>query len=152
MFCGETVISSSAIRRLLSEGEVEDAGKLLGRLYEYRGTVIAGDGRGHRIGFPTANLDGDNEMLLAEGVYATWALIDGKLHRSVTNIGRNPTFIGERPVHAEVHILDYTADLYKKEIALCFVKRLRGEKQFSGIDALCVQIRSDSETARTVLA
>lgn len=151
IFYGETLVSSSAIRRLLSNGDVEEAATLLGRLYDYTGKVVAGDSRGRTLGFPTANLDGYNDMILSEGVYATWAQVDGVTYPSVSNVGRNPTFIGDRPVHVETHILDFNGELYGKEMSVRFVKRLRGEQSFASVDALRLQIERDIAESRQVL-
>lgn len=151
IFINETLVSSSAIRRLLSEGEVEDAAVLLGRFYDYRGRVVTGDSRGRTIGVPTANLDGDNEMLLAEGVYAVWVECEGKRYKGVCNIGKNPTFVGDRPIHAEVHLFDFSGDLYNKTLSVQFVKCLRGEHHFKTAEELRQQIAKDCEEAKRVL-
>lgn len=149
-FHGEILVSSTAVRRLLMDGEVEGAFELMGRSYEYAGTVVKGDARGRAVGFPTANLLGENEMLLKEGVYATWFEVEGKRFQSVTNIGTNPTFVGERPIHLETHLLDFKGDLYGKSVSVFFAKYLRGEQHFDGIEALRTQIGCDIENARRV--
>jgi riboflavin kinase/FMN adenylyltransferase len=119
---------------------------------------VAGDARGKRLGFPTANLaahasDG-NEMLLKEGVYATWVDVAGRAGqrlRSVTNVGNNPTFAGDRPVHVEIHVLDFSGDLYGQALSVFFVRRLRGERHFKDVDALRTQIGIDIAEARKAL-
>lgn len=151
IFVGETLVSSSAIRRLLVAGEVGEARTLLGRAYVYSGKVVRGDARGASVGFPTANLDGYSDMLVGEGVYATWAELEGRRYASVTNVGSNPTFVGERPIHVETHIFDFKQNLYGKDLSVSFVKRLRGEQHFDGIDALRTQIMKDCNQAKKIL-
>src|SRR5690554_3945518 len=107
------VISSTRIRGLIAEGAVDEAAVLLGRFPSYQGTVVAGEGRGRQLGFPTANLETDPRIVLpGEGVYLTWAVLgDGRGHLSVTSVGKNPTFAGDRQT-VEAYILDYSGDLY----------------------------------------
>ena len=142
------VVSSTRIRRLVSEGRVDEAGALLGHHYFIDGTVTRGAGRGRSIGFPTANLSTDNELPPPAGVYATTATLDGILHPSITNIGLRPTFGDvERPV-IETHIFDIDRDLYDQSVRLSFVQRLRDERPFPDVDALRAQIDADCRSAR----
>ncbi len=145
----EFVVSSTRIRRLLSEGRVDEAAALLGREYFIDGTVVAGDQRGRELGFPTANLQTPNEMLPANGVYATLLLLDGVIHPAVTNIGVRPTFGADTysPV-VETHVLDLDDDLYGRQVRLAFVQRLRDERPFDGPAALRQQIEADCRHAR----
>ncbi len=152
VFAGETLVSSSTVRRLLADGEVEEAEILLTRPYEYAGRVIPGDGRGKSLGFPTANLDGYNDMLLKEGVYAVWAECEGKRLPGVINVGKNPTFIGERPIHVEVHLFNFSGDLYGKDLSVFPVRYLRGEQTFSDLSHLRDQIARDVKAAQGVLS
>lgn len=147
------VISSSAIRKLIAVGKVVEAGEMLGRFYSLRGPVIHGDARGKTIGIPTANIDFDpRKALPANGVYACWATIDGISHRSVTNIGLRPTFSGGNPSpRVETHLLDHDQELYGKTLKLEFTARLRDEMKFPSVDALIAQIRSDIQTAESLL-
>lgn len=149
----EDVISSTLIRQTIADGAVALAAAKLGRYYSVQGSVIPGDGRGRTIGIHTANVDTPAEKALpANGVYATWAVVDGEKRPSVTNIGLRPTFTGgEALPRVEAHLLDYSGDLYGKTLKLEFVERLRGEHKFPSIDALIAQIRSDSEQARGML-
>jgi riboflavin kinase / FMN adenylyltransferase len=146
------VISSSVIRAALEAGDMDAVNRLLGRPFSLTGPVVRGVERGRVIGFPTANIAaGSGEALPPFGVYVTRAFVDGAGHKSVTNIGRRPTFDdGERTV--EVHIMDFDGDLYGKEIRIDVLKRLRGELRFEGADALIEQIRKDVEAARHYLA
>jgi riboflavin kinase / FMN adenylyltransferase len=142
------VVSSTRLRRLVSEGRVDEAGALLGHHYFLDGEVIRGAGRGRELGFATANLGTDNELPPPSGVYATTATIGGIVHPSVTNIGMRPTFGDvDRPV-IEVHVLDFTRDLYGERIRLSFVQRLRDERTFPDVDALRAQIEADTRSAR----
>jgi riboflavin kinase/FMN adenylyltransferase len=140
-------ISSTMIRRLLKAGRVNLARRMLGRAYGIEGIVIQGHGIGKQLLFPTANLAFQNRVLPADGVYVTLALIDGLWHRSVTNIGKRPTFGGEAESKVETHVIDFDSDLYGKTIRVRVLHRLRGEKKFSGVDELRAQIASDRARA-----
>jgi riboflavin kinase/FMN adenylyltransferase len=148
------VISSSYIRNLLKEGNLEEANKLLGREYLVSGEVIHGDGRGKVIGIPTANLETGNEKLIpGAGVYACRAQIADKLWLAAVNIGTRPTFDNpDSRVNIEAHILDYTGDLYTQQISLLFISRLRGEQRFDRVEALIRQIQKDITRTRELLA
>ena len=141
------VVSSTRIRRLVSEGRVDEAGALLGHHYFIDGTVVRGDARGREIGFPTANLDTPNELLPPAGVYATTAAIEGIELPSVTNIGVRPTF-GGGAMRVETHLLTGSKDLYDTRMRLSFVQRLRDERAFPDVDALRAQIEADCRAAR----
>lgn len=142
------VVSSTRIRRLVGEGRVDEAGALLGHHYFVDGTVVEGDRRGREIGFPTANLAVENELLPPRGVYATLATVDGQAMTSVTNIGRRPTFGETDRDIVEAHLLDTTRDLYGTSLRLAFVQRLRDERPFTDVDALTEQIEADIRQAR----
>jgi riboflavin kinase/FMN adenylyltransferase len=140
------VVSSTRIRRLVSEGRVDEAGALLGHGYYVDGTVVEGRRRGRELGFPTANLATDNELLPPHGVYATTVTVDGVVHAGLTNIGTRPTF-GEPDTAVETHLLGYSGDLYGRRIRLGFVLRLRDERRFEDVDALRAQIEADERRA-----
>ena len=140
------VVSSTRIRRLVNEGRMDEAGALLGHGYYVDGTVVEGRKRGRDIGFPTANLATENELLPPHGVYATTATIDGVVHAGVTNIGIRPTF-GETEPTVETHLLSYSGDLYGRRLRLTFVLRLRDERRFPDVDALRAQIDADQQRA-----
>jgi len=147
------VASSSRVRQHLLGGQIESATHLLNRHFSYRGVVVKGDGRGRKIGFPTANLKLENKLVLPNGVYATWALAFAVKYPSVTNVGVRPTFQQdlELPAIVETHILDQTIDLYGNTLEVQFVKKLRDEKKFSGIEDLKKQIQLDAQAARQIL-
>lgn len=141
-------VSSSAIRRLLGEGKVNLARRMLGRPYGVEGVIIRGDRRGHTIGFPTANLKPHNRVIPRFGVYATATLIDGKWRKSITNIGVRPTFESDADPSIETYVFDFDGDLYGDVLRVRFLHRIRDEKKFSGIDELKAQIELDSRRAR----
>lgn len=145
------VVSSTAIRRALAEGDVLKVSKLVGRHYGLKGRIVHGVERGRVLGFPTANIDIDpGRALPADGVYATMAYIKEEVHPSVTNIGTRPTF-GEGGRTVEVYLLDYKGDLYGNELRIELVRRLRGEARFATGEDLKAQIGKDAEQARVVL-
>src|SRR5215813_7863831 len=125
----EFVVSSTRIRRLVAEGRMDEAGALLGHPYCIDGVVVEGKRRGRELGFPTANLQTDNELLPPNGVYATTTTIDGIVHASLTNVGVRPTF-GDttRPI-IESYIFGFNSDLYGRPLRLGFVQRLRDERK-----------------------
>jgi riboflavin kinase/FMN adenylyltransferase len=140
-------ISSTMVRMLLKAGRVNLARRMLGRPYGVEGVVTRGHGIGRKFLFPTANLEIQNRVLPADGVYVTLALVDGGWHRSVTNIGKRPTFGGEAESKVETHLIDFDGDLYEKMIRVRVLHRLRGEKKFAGVDELRAQIARDRERA-----
>jgi len=145
------VVSSTAIRKALADGDMKRVINLIGRPFSLHGHVITGSGRGVGLGFPTANLDVDSEQALpAEGVYATWAYIDDKAYQSMTNIGKRPTFSGSQPT-VEVHVPNYLGDLYGQELKIDIIERLRGEKKFDTVEELKKQIAEDVKQGRAIL-
>lgn len=140
-------IGSNRIRKMIQDGDVGKARAQLGRPYMIEGTVIKGDGRGRTIGFPTINLKSDFPLIPKRGVYISMVEIDGKKFSSVTNIGYNPTFDGQG-LTIETYILDFSQDLYGREIVLYFLNRIRDEVKFSSVDELKGSIWKDVETAR----
>ena len=146
----EFVVSSTRIRRLVAEGRVDEAGALLGHAYYIDGTVVRGDQRGRTLGFPTANLCSENELLPPHGVYATTVKIRGVVHASVTNIGTRPTVDTSGRTTVETHIFDLDRDLYGASIRIGFVQRLRDERAFESLDLLRSQIADDCARARAL--
>lgn len=141
-------VSSSKIRKLLAEGSVNLARRMLGRPYGVEGVIIRGNRRGHTIGFPTANLKPHNRVIPRYGVYATATLIDGTWRKSITNIGVRPTFESDADPSIESYIFDFDGDLYGDVLRVRFLHRIRDEHKFNGIDELKAQIERDSERAR----
>lgn len=146
----EFVVSSTRVRRLISEGRVDEAGALLGHPYAIDGLVVAGDHRGRDIGFPTANLSSENELIPPHGVYATTVRLDGVIYPSVTNIGVRPTFGGSPATVIETHLLGQDRDLYGRTLQLGFVQRVRDERRFDDVEALKAQIAADVQKASTL--
>jgi riboflavin kinase/FMN adenylyltransferase len=145
-------VRSTVIRALLREGDAAAAARLLGRPHRLPGTVVAGDQRGRRIGYPTANLATPTGLLVpGSGVYATRVQLgDGVPHQAVVNIGNRPTFGGSESV-VEAHLLDFSGDLYGRRMEVDFVTRLRSERKYTGIDELVEAIGKDVVAARRSL-
>ena len=148
---GDTVVSSTTIRALLQEGKVEEAARLLGRDYVLSGSVVEGFQRGATLGFPTANIRSDQEIVPREGVYAVTVEWKGKHIPGVANVGNNPTF-GNESLSVEVHLLDFQGDLYGTRLDVAFVSRIRDERRFASVDELKAQIASDVNVARRMHA
>ena len=149
------VVSSSRIRRLVSDGNVRAASEMLSRRHTVRGTVVTGDQRGRELGFPTANLATPAELLPAPGVYVVEGCVDRRRrYGGVANLGVRPTFSGNE-LQIEIHLFDLPPeeqDLYGRELEVEFVEKLREEKRFANADQLRHQIASDAADARALLA
>jgi riboflavin kinase / FMN adenylyltransferase len=146
----EFVVSSTRVRRLVSEGRVDEAGALLGHAYSIDGTVVRGDQRGRTIGFPTANLCTENELLPPHGVYATTIRIRDIVHASVTNVGVRPTVDNSGRTTIETHIFKFDRDVYGAPVRLGFVQRIRDERAFETLEQLQAQIAADCTRARVL--
>lgn len=141
-------ISSSRIGACVEAGQVREASTLLGRPYCVAGTVVPGEQLGRRLGFPTANVHTDPKRLLpANGVYVVRVRLDDQSFPGVANLGVRPTVSGQER-RLEVHLLDWSGDLYGKEVRVEFLEHLRNEQRFAGLDALKAQIDRDAEDAR----
>jgi riboflavin kinase / FMN adenylyltransferase len=156
------VISSTRIRQFIAAGNVSAAAADLGRYYDLTGPVVHGDGRGHRINVPTANLSVPIEKIIpAFGIYACWAWRDpmslgsGEANKypAATNIGVRPTFTPDLPAPAiEAHLLDFNRDIYGQQLKLEFVEYLRPEEKFKTVESLVEQINADINLTREILA
>lgn len=145
------VVSSTAIRNAITEGNIERVTRLIGRPFSLQGRVITGVGRGLKLGFPTANLEIDpGQTLPPDGVYATLSYVDGKTYQSVTNIGKRPTF-KDNGRTVETYIFNYRGDLYGREVKIDIVERLRGEKRFDTAEELKKQIAEDIKRGKAIL-
>ncbi len=146
-------VSSSRIRRLVAEGQVQAAARLLGRYYAIGGVVIEGHHVGRKLGFPTANIRlADAERLIpSSGVYAVWAEAAGQYHKAMLNIGHRPTLQNGNDLSIEAHLLDFTGNLYGQNLRLNLVDRLRDERRFDSLDSLARQIGHDAEQALNLL-
>lgn len=144
------IYSSTRIREALRAGWITEAAGLLGHAWEIEGAVELGDQRGRTIGFPTANVDLGEHLRPRFGVYAVRALVDGSWRDGVANLGRRPTF-GKLKENFEVHLFDFSGDLYGKVLRVAMVDFIRPEMKFAGLDQLKAQIAADGEAARRVL-
>ena len=147
----EEKVSSSRIRDLLRQGNIVKANELLGRRFLLEGTVTHGFGRGQSMELPTANLALESDLLIPErGVYSTKVVHRGRLYRSLTNIGINPTFQNSEEMTVETHILDFEENIYGEEIEVLFMERMRGERKFQSIEELKNQIKCDISERRSM--
>jgi len=145
---GEAIISSTEIRKALTEGDIARANAMLGRCFSLEGRVIEGEGRGTRLGFPTANLDLDQlQALPLDGVYAASVVVDGRPRPAAVFIGRRPTFSGVERI-VEVHVLDFKGDLYRHDLKIDIIERIRGEQKFKNPESLIAQIEKDIRIVR----
>ena len=144
-------VKSGRIRNALAGGDVSVGPELLGRNHSLSGVVVLGDQRGRTLGFPTANLEVDPRLLLpGDGIYATWAIVDGKRYQSATSIGVRPTFdLTQRLV--EVFVMDFDEDIYGKTMGVEFIKKVRDQERFDGLDSLVKQIGVDVDDCRKAL-
>jgi riboflavin kinase / FMN adenylyltransferase len=147
---GSTVYSSTKVRHLVSEGDLKGVVAILGRHFCLTGTVVHGEHRGRGLGYPTANLDTDEGLLPAAGVYAVKVRVGATLYDGACNIGMNPTF-GNLRLTLEVFLFDFAGDLYGREVSVFFIDRLRGEERFTDLEALKAAIAADVERCREIL-
>lgn len=150
---GEKTVSSTAIRKAISEaGDVEQAAEFLQRPYRLNGTVIHGDKRGKKIGYPTANIKPEHpkKIIPKDGVYAVKVRVEDEWYKGMMNIGRRPTFEGEVRM-LEVHLFDFSQEIYGMEVQVRFFHRLREEKKFDGIEELKNQLKLDEKQAAKLL-
>jgi riboflavin kinase/FMN adenylyltransferase len=145
-------VSSSKVRRLLADGKVNLARRLLGRPYGVEGPVERGAERGRDLGFPTANLHPHNRVIPRNGVYVTGTLIAGHWRRSITNVGVRPTFGGDAEPSVETFVMDWAGDLYGDVVRVRFLHRLRDERKFNSIEELTAQIQKDVRQAQRYFA
>lgn len=146
-------VSSTAIRNAIQKkGDMKLAASFLDRYYILHGSVVHGDKRGKKIGYPTANIQPVNtkKIIPKKGVYAVWIRVNGEYHEGMMNIGTRPTFDGESET-LEVHIFDFDEDIYGKKVQVQFADRIRDEQPFDGIDELKQQLSKDSERAKNLL-
>jgi riboflavin kinase/FMN adenylyltransferase len=147
---GQTV-SSTRIREAVRADDFDAAGQMLGRAYSIAGKIIHGDQLGHKLGFPTANIETTGMLLPTNGVYAAQAIVAGQTHPAVLNIGHRPTVANSSPaIRVEAHLLDFSADIYGWELEIVFAKKLRDEQRFSSLELLREQIQRDIAAARTI--
>ncbi len=146
----DEIVSSTLIRNYILEGDVTSAAKLLGRPYNVAGKVVTGAGRGTGLGFPTANIEPEKELMPSPGIYAALVDVEGKRYRGALNIGAKPTF-GDYTSTFEVFLLDFAGDLRGKSINVFFVEKLRDIVKFDGPESLKRQIMADVEKTKQIL-
>lgn len=143
------IVSSTIIRDCVTKGHMDRVFRFLGRHYSITGEVKDGKRLGSKLGFPTANIHPEDYLILPrDGVYITKTLLDGNLFTSITNVGKNPTFVEGSRINVETHILDFDRDIYNKKIEVFFITRIRGEIKFKGKDELIAQVNKDIAAAR----
>lgn len=148
---GDSRVSSSHIRKLLGQGKVREIFPLLGRYHFVSGRVVRGHQRGRRLGFPTANMVSQTEVLPLDGIYATVFQVDQHQWSSVTSVGHNPTFGGESKT-IETYLFDFQGDLYGRPVRLFFVERIRAERKFASAELLVEQMKQDVLSAQKILS
>ena len=145
------IVSSSFIRELLIEGEIKKANKMLGRFYSLEGNIIKGKGIGTKIGFPTANVEVDKNKLLPIGIFSGFVLLENSVYKAVAYIGFNPTFIRDKKgLTTEVYLIDFSKNIYGKNIKFFFLKKIRDEKKFKDMSQLKNQIERDVEYVKKI--
>ena len=143
------VVSSSLLRDLVNSGKIPETNDFLGRPFHLEGLVVKGEGRGKKIGFPTANVQVSPDLIVPEkGVYVTRTTYKGMTYQSVTNIGNNPTFKDTNHIHIETNLFDFDLDIYGEQLDIQFLQKIRDEKKFPTVNDLINQIRADVEVAR----
>lgn len=149
----EAHVSSTAIRNALDHGDVKEASNLLQSNFQLRGLVVKGDQKGRTIGFPTANLEieNDKKLIPAHGVYAVNAALNGEKFQGVMNIGHRPTVNDQEELRLEVHLFDFDKDIYGDTLKVNFIEKLRDEKKFDSFDELKEQIKLDCKQAKNIL-
>ncbi len=144
-----TLISSSKIRQMISEGQTENIPNLLGEYFYVKGRVITGNRIGRTLSYPTANLKYPADIIkVSKGVYAALVEVDGKTHKAIANLGKRPTIEGDHSLLLEAHLLDFNDNIYDKDIKVSFVKKLRNEQKFSSLPDLKSQLVKDEQSAK----
>jgi riboflavin kinase/FMN adenylyltransferase len=142
-------ISSSLIREKLCHGLMEEVGEILSRPFQLEGVVVKGEGRGKKIGFPTANIQVAADLMIPQkGVYITRTLYRNMIYQSVTNIGSNPTFKDSNQIHVETNLFDFSSDIYGENLEIQFLSKIRNEIKFPTVNDLISQIKTDVEKAK----
>jgi len=150
---GET-ISSTKIRNALLEGDVLKAGKMLGRNYSFKGKIVRGDGRGRKLGFPTANISVNDEdkLIPAKGIYAAECTVQKEKHFGLLSLGSRPTFHKDGDVIPEFYIFDFDRDIYDEIMKVELVEKIRDEEKFNSVDDLIIKMKKDEEKGRIILS
>ena len=147
-------VSSTKIRNALLDGDVLKAGKMLGRNYSFKGTIVHGDGRGRQLGFPTANLSIDNEdkLIPAKGIYAAECVVENEKHFGLLSLGSRPTFHEDGKIIPEFYIFDFDKDIYEEVMQVNMIEKIRDEEKFSSVEKLITRMKKDEEIGRKILS
>lgn len=150
---GEAAVSSSEIRRMLSECQVEDAQHLLTYPYQLKGSIVSGYKIGRKLGFPTANIQVDEPFKIVPGIgiYAVWVYLNGERHKGMLYIGNRPTLNNGDNITLEVNILNFSSDIYNNDITVAFINHVRGDVKFNSLDELIEQLEKDREMVDKLL-
>ncbi|NWG29239.1 MAG: bifunctional riboflavin kinase/FAD synthetase [Ignavibacteriaceae bacterium] len=148
------IVSSTKIRNSLLAGDVVKAGKMLGRPYSFTGKIVRGDGRGKKLGFPTANISVDNQdkLIPANGIYAAECIVDNEKHFGLLSIGSRPTFHKDGNIVPEFYIFDFNKDIYERIMQVNMVEKIRDEEKFNSVDELIIQMKKDEEIGKEILS
>ena len=151
---GGEIVSSTKIRNALMEGDVVKAGKMLGRLYSFKGKIVRGDGRGRKLGFPTANISVSDEdkLIPAKGIYAAECMVQNQKYYGLLSLGSRPTFHKDGDVIPEFYIFDFDKDIYDEIMNVELVEKIRNEEKFNSVDELISQMKKDEEKGRIILS
>jgi riboflavin kinase/FMN adenylyltransferase len=149
---GET-ISSTKIRNALLAGDVVIAGKMLGRFYSFKGLIVRGDGRGRKLGFPTANIsvDDQDKLIPAKGIYAAECVVENKKHFGLLSLGSRPTFHKDGEIIPEFYIFDFDKDIYDQVMQVNLVEKIRDEEKFNSVEELIIRMKKDEVIGRKIL-
>jgi len=147
-------VSSTKIRNALLAGDVVKAAKMLGRNYTFKGTIVRGDGRGRKLGFPTANIsvDDQDKLIPAKGIYAAECLVENEKHSGLLSLGSRPTFHKDGEIIPEFYIFDFDKDIYDQVMQVNLINKIRDEEKFNSVDELIIQMKKDEETGRKILS
>jgi len=148
------VVSSTKIRNALLAGDVVKAGEMLGRFYSFKGVIVRGDGRGRKLGFPTANIsvDDKDKLIPAKGIYAAECIVENKKHFGLLSLGSRPTFHKDGEIIPEFYIFNFDKDIYDQLMQVNLVEKIRDEEKFNSVDDLIIQMKKDEETGRKILS
>ena len=148
------VVSSTKIRNALLSGDVVKAGEMLGRYYSFEGVIVRGDGRGRKLGFPTANISVDDrdKLIPAKGIYAAECIVENEKHFGLLSLGSRPTFHKDGEIIPEFYIFDFDKDIYDQVMQVNMVEKIRDEEKFNSVDDLIIQMKKDEETGRIILS
>ena len=147
-------VSSTKIRNALLSGDVVKAGEMLGRLYSFKGIIVRGDGRGKKLGFPTANIsiDDEDKLIPAKGIYAGECIVEGEKHYGLLSLGSRPTFHKDGEIIPEFYIFDFDRDIYDRVMHVNLVEKIRDEEKFNSVEELITRMKKDEERGKEILS